>query len=205
MKSLSLWPWPWHDLGWWLMVLRKILDQYVWSYQRWIKSVVRLRNNEVLKTLKKTLTFVDANAAADAEGSTISLHERCSGELKWYNKLWNIQKQENVFIKHYGSNYMLSLKHALTVIFKHQKWLSSKVEWRDTIRLTIMPKPHADLHYTTTGPVKFQIGRYKTAGGAAYTRHPRMGFPCPSKTRDLAPFWLWCPLNLHLTETLMSL
>ena len=39
------------------MVLRKILDQYVSSYQRWIKSVVRLGNNEVLKTLTKTLTF----------------------------------------------------------------------------------------------------------------------------------------------------
>ena len=37
--------------------LRKILDQYVSSYQRWIKSVIRLRNNEVLKTLTKTLTF----------------------------------------------------------------------------------------------------------------------------------------------------
>ena len=39
------------------MVLRKILDQYVSSYQRWIKSVIRLGNNEVLKTLTKTLTF----------------------------------------------------------------------------------------------------------------------------------------------------
>ena len=70
------------------MVLRKILDQYVSSYQRWIKSVVRLGNNEVLKTLTKTLTFVDANvnanayANADAGGSTIALPERCSGELK---------------------------------------------------------------------------------------------------------------------------
>ena len=43
--------------------------------------MVRLGNNEVVKTLTKTLTFVDANAAADAEGSTIALHERCSGEL----------------------------------------------------------------------------------------------------------------------------
>ena len=78
------------------MVLRKILDQYVSSYQRWIKSVISLGNNEVLKTLTKTLTFVDvdanANAAAnantnanadiDAEGGTIPLRERCSGELK---------------------------------------------------------------------------------------------------------------------------
>ena len=76
------------------MVLRKILDQYVSSYQRLIKSVIRLGNNEVLKTLTKTLTFVDtdanantkvnanANANADAWGSTIALPERCSGELK---------------------------------------------------------------------------------------------------------------------------
>ena len=68
------------------MVLRKILDQYVSSYQRWIKSVIRLGNNEVLKTLTKTLTFVDADADADANanagGSTIALPERCSGELK---------------------------------------------------------------------------------------------------------------------------
>ena len=63
------------------MVLRKILDQYVSSYQRWIKSVIRLGNNEVLKTLTKTLTFVDADANADARGSTIALPERCSGEL----------------------------------------------------------------------------------------------------------------------------
>ena len=39
------------------MVMRKILDQYVSSYQSWIKLVVRLGNNEVLKTLTKTLTF----------------------------------------------------------------------------------------------------------------------------------------------------
>ena len=45
-----------------------------------MKSVIRLANNAVLKTLTETLTFVDANA--DAEGSTIALHERCSGELK---------------------------------------------------------------------------------------------------------------------------
>ena len=71
------------------MVLRKILDQYVSSYQRWSKSVVRLGNNEVLKTWPKTLKFVDADAdananassSADAGGSTIALQERCSGEL----------------------------------------------------------------------------------------------------------------------------
>ena len=45
--------------------------------------MIRLGNN-VLKTLTKTLTFVDAdaNAIADAGGSTIALPERCSGELK---------------------------------------------------------------------------------------------------------------------------
>ena len=71
------------------MVLCKILDQYVSSYQRWIKLAIRLGNNEVLKTLTKTLTFVDANAnsapnavVADTEGSTIAPCERCSGELK---------------------------------------------------------------------------------------------------------------------------
>ena len=37
----------------------------------------RLGNNEVLKTLTKILTFVDAN-----EGSTIALREHCSGKLK---------------------------------------------------------------------------------------------------------------------------
>ena len=39
----------------------------------------RLGNNEGLKTLTKTLTFVDADA--NAGGSTKALHERCSGEL----------------------------------------------------------------------------------------------------------------------------
>ena len=43
-------------------------------------------NNEVLKTLMKTLTFVDANTAAnveaDTEGSTIALRERHLGKLK---------------------------------------------------------------------------------------------------------------------------
>ena len=51
-----------------------ILDQYVLSYQRWIKSVIKLGNYEVLKTLTKTLTFVDAdaNANANARSSTIA-------------------------------------------------------------------------------------------------------------------------------------
>ena len=50
--------------------------------------MVRLGNNAVLKTLTKTLKFVDAdantnaNANVDTVGSTIALCERCSGELK---------------------------------------------------------------------------------------------------------------------------
>ena len=65
------------------MVLSKILDQYVLLYQRWIKLVIRLGNYDALNTLTKTLTFVvaDANANADTGGSTIALPERCSGEL----------------------------------------------------------------------------------------------------------------------------
>ena len=75
------------------MVLRKILDRYILSYQRSIKSVIRLGNKEALKTLTKTLTFVDAdadanaNANADAGGSTIALPERCSGELIMRSKI----------------------------------------------------------------------------------------------------------------------
>ena len=37
------------------MELRKSLDKYVSSKQRWMKSVIRLGNNEVLKILMKTL------------------------------------------------------------------------------------------------------------------------------------------------------
>ena len=64
------------------MVLHKILDQNVSSDQRRIKSVTRLGNNEVLKTLTKTLTFVDADGNSNTRASTIALPERCSGELK---------------------------------------------------------------------------------------------------------------------------
>ena len=48
-----------------------------------------LGSNEVLKTLTKTLTFVDAdaNANADAVCSTKALRERCSGELKILSSL----------------------------------------------------------------------------------------------------------------------
>ena len=56
--------------------------------------MIKLGNNEVLKTLMKTLTFVDVATNADAvdaaEGSTITLHEHCSGELivrKRYQKI----------------------------------------------------------------------------------------------------------------------
>ena len=46
--------------------------------------MTRLGNNEDLKTLMKTLTFVDvdANATAAAECSTIAVRDCCSGELK---------------------------------------------------------------------------------------------------------------------------
>ena len=49
--------------------------------------MVRLGNNEVLKTLTKTLTFVDTDT--NAGGSTTALRERCSGELKMTIHLWS--------------------------------------------------------------------------------------------------------------------
>ena len=60
--------------------------------------MIRLGNNEVLKTLMKTLTFVvadanadaNANANVDARGSTIALHEHCSGELKMVKTLQSV-------------------------------------------------------------------------------------------------------------------
>ena len=58
----------------------------------------KVRNNEVLKTLTKTLTFVDADA--NAGGSTTALPERCSGELK-------IMKKTKDF---YGKVLMVSLR-----------------------------------------------------------------------------------------------
>ena len=48
--------------------------------------MIRLGNNEILKTLMKTLTFVDAEA--NAKGSTIALRERYPGELKNVNIVW---------------------------------------------------------------------------------------------------------------------
>ena len=57
------------------------------------QMMIRLENN-VLKTLTKTLTFVDANAAAntDAEGSTIALRAGCSGKLKTIYKGCHLYK-----------------------------------------------------------------------------------------------------------------
>ena len=60
------------------MILSKILYQYLSSYQTYTKFIEGFGNNEVLKTL----TFADANAKADAGGSTIALPERCSGKLQ---------------------------------------------------------------------------------------------------------------------------
>ena len=66
-----------------------------------------------------------------------------------------------VCVKHYVPNYMLSLKHALAVIFKHQKWLSLQVEKKERKKKTIIK-----------GPAKFQMGMCKTVGEVAHTRYP---------------------------------
>ena len=57
--------------------------------------MIRLGNNEVLKTLMKTLTFVDTDA--DVRGSTIALCGCCSGELKIRND-WR-RLQINFFLR----------------------------------------------------------------------------------------------------------
>ena len=44
--------------------------------------MIRLGNNEVLKTLTFVDADADANTNADVRGSTIALRERCSGKLK---------------------------------------------------------------------------------------------------------------------------
>ena len=102
------------------MVLHKVLDQYVQSYQRWIKSVVRLGQNEVLKTLTKTLTFVDAdaNAAANAaaEGSTIALRERCSGELKMNERICSPVRLERSLFRSSKTTWPLLYHHENTSI-----------------------------------------------------------------------------------------
>ena len=65
------------------MVLNKILDQYLSSYQIQTKCIKGFGNNEVLKTLNvKLFMDADANANANASGSTTALRELCSGELK---------------------------------------------------------------------------------------------------------------------------
>ena len=77
----------------------------------------------------------------------------------------------NVFVKGHAPNNMLSLKHVLTIILKHQKWLSSNVKKRVTkIKLSIMPKPHAHLQIMSKRPAKFLVDWYKTVRGAAHTR-----------------------------------
>ena len=65
--------------------------------------MIRLGNNEVLKTLTKTLTFVDTNAAAAAGGSTTALRECCSDELKT-NQTFYICKYNK---KKYGSSNLI--------------------------------------------------------------------------------------------------
>ena len=60
--------------------------------------MVRLGNNEVLKTLTKTLTFVDADANTDAGVSTIALRECCSGELKDQTSIPHLLAQIGVTI-----------------------------------------------------------------------------------------------------------
>ena len=84
--------------------------------------MIRLGNNEVLKTLTKTLTFVDAddnanantnanaNAKANTGGSTTALRERCSGKLIKDEALNKI----NIF-------HISSLKHILWVLEVFQK------------------------------------------------------------------------------------
>ena len=71
-------------------------------------------------------------------------------------------KLKNLFVKHFAPNYMLFHKLALTIILKHQKWLSSKVEKSDKIKLTIMPKSDAHLQTITKELAKVQIDQCQT-------------------------------------------
>ena len=57
--------------------------------------MIRLGNNEVLKTLMKTLTFVDMDT--NAEGSTIALRERCSGKLKVKTRIISYSMKKQTF------------------------------------------------------------------------------------------------------------
>ena len=87
--------------------------------------MIRLGNNEVLKTLMKILTIVDtdANTNADAndKGSTIALRERCSGELKnaatsKIRAVTHNQTLDKVHFFNHGSfvQSIVSLKSSLT-------------------------------------------------------------------------------------------
>ena len=81
--------------------------------------MVRLGNNEALKTLTKILTFVDAdaNASADADagGSTIALPERCSGELKTENICYVLP----YFLHHFLSPFHQCLAEAISTDYAH--------------------------------------------------------------------------------------
>ena len=70
--------------------------------------IVSLQNNEVLKTLTKTLTLADA-----AAGSTIALCERCSGKLIMnMETLFHIQGVETYLFQffYYRMIYLLPVK-----------------------------------------------------------------------------------------------
>ena len=67
-------------------------------------NLIKLGNNKALKTLKKTLTFVDADA--NTEGSTIALCERCSGKLKMI-KIRSHFTVVNIIILQYVTKYFM--------------------------------------------------------------------------------------------------
>ena len=87
------------------MVLNKVLDQYLSSYQILTKSIKGFGNNEVLKTL--TFMDNDANTNTNADGSTIALLELCSGQLKM-EKEGKTKSQNLVFFFH--TIYLAPLK-----------------------------------------------------------------------------------------------
>ena len=82
-----------------------------------------------------------------------------------------VKLKKNVFVKDYARNCMISFKHALILIFKHQTWLSSKVNSKNLIDDNV--KLHAHLQTMIKEPAKFQIDRYKTLGGVAHIRYLR--------------------------------
>ena len=79
--------------------------------------MIWLGNNEALKTLTKLLTFVDANANADAGGSTIALPERCSGELKTENICYVLP----YFLHHFLSPFHQCLAEAISTDYAHSR------------------------------------------------------------------------------------